>query len=148
MCVRRGAAMGRTWGRMDRHAGSWRGASKHTPMHTHTHTLSLSSYIHAAHSSRGRMETTDSAVACPIGTAPSMAGLNIYTHTRFVSFCHTHTHTRTHAHACRTQVLALATDLSDMRERLGRMVIGNDTQGEGQRQRPHVCVCVRAYVCV
>ncbi len=26
-------------------------------------------------------------------------------------------------------VLALATDLADMRERLGRMVVGNDTQG-------------------
>lgn len=30
-------------------------------------------------------------------------------------------------------VLALATDLADMRERLGRMVVGNDTKGEEGR---------------
>ncbi len=46
-------------------------------------------------------------------------------------------------------VLALATDLADMRERLGRMVVGNDTKGEeggvlacvgGQSVYKHACV--------
>ncbi|PNH05613.1 Monofunctional C1-tetrahydrofolate synthase, mitochondrial [Tetrabaena socialis] len=34
-------------------------------------------------------------------------------------------------------VLALAADLADMRERLGRMVVGNDTKGQGAIQRAH-----------
>ena len=38
-------------------------------------------------------------------------------------------------------VLALTTDLSDMRERLGRMVIGNSKKGVCT-----VCVCVHASV--